>query len=241
MEKGCCTMNHHKKPFAHRPFRQLEKLIGKADLPVHNDSSKQIITDTEHPSNPENDQQLFQTAMKDVKPIVQDKCGPSSLDNVIAFNGCTPNSDRDTIQRLNRLVRTGEGFVIAYTPEYREGLGHNIHPLTARDLHGGRYSIQAHIDLHGYTALEAEQTFNDFMNETIRSGKRTVLIIHGRGLSSPRKPVLKSKVHGWLSSGPWRKWVLAFTSARACDGGAGATYVLLRTRSLTSRFRKKRS
>jgi DNA-nicking Smr family endonuclease len=35
-----------------------------------------------------------------------------------------------------------------------------------------------------------------------------------------------------------RKWVIAFSSARSCDGGAGATYVLLRQRPLTMRFRK---
>jgi len=53
-------------------------------------------------------------------------------------------------------------------------------------------------------------------------------------------PVLKSKVYQWLTSSPWHKWVVAFTSARLCDGGAGATYVLFRTRPLTKRFRKKR-
>jgi DNA-nicking Smr family endonuclease len=66
-----------------------------------------------------------------------------------------------------------------------------------------------------------------------------VLIVHGRGLSSPAKPILKTKVIKWLTSGPWRKWVMAFTSARWCDGGAGATYVLLRKRPVTKRFKKK--
>jgi len=50
---------------------------------------------------------------------------------------------------------------------------------------------------------------------------------------------LKTNLYRWLTCGPWRKWVLAFTSARLCDGGAGATYVLLRQRPLTKRFRKK--
>jgi DNA-nicking Smr family endonuclease len=177
--------------------------------------------------------------MKNVAPIVQDKHGPPSPGNLISFGPPRRNNDCDTLRRLDRLVRTGEGFVVAHTPEYREGLGHNVHPITTRALHGGKYSIQAHIDLHGFTAHEAELVFNDFMSNAIRSGKRAVLIVHGRGLSSPRKPVLKSKVHGWLSSGPWRKWIMAFASARACDGGAGATYVLLRQRSLSKRFRKK--
>jgi DNA-nicking Smr family endonuclease len=71
------------------------------------------------------------------------------------------------------------------------------------------------------------------------AGKRSVLIVHGRGLSSPSKPVLKAKVYEWLTSGQWRKWVIAFSSARSYDGGTGATYVLLRQRPLTKRFRKR--
>jgi DNA-nicking Smr family endonuclease len=64
------------------------------------------------------------------------------------------------------------------------------------------------------------------------------LIIHGRGLSSPGEPVIKAKVAQWLSSGPWKKWVVAFASARMCDGGSGASYVLLRRRPLGKRHRK---
>jgi len=78
------------------------------------------------------------------------------------------------------------------------------------------------------------------LNKSIVAGRRAVLIIHGRGLSSPHEPVLKTKVYQWLTSAPWHKWVIAFTSARLCDGGAGATYVLLRQQPLTKRFRKNK-
>ena len=233
-------MARNKKSFAHRPFQQLGKLIDKNELPEHITNANQHVSDSVDMASPENERLLFKTAMENVKPLVRDKHSPALPDNVISYNSCVTDSDREAVRRLEKLIHTGEGFIISHTPEYCEGLGHNIHPTTARDLHSGRYSIQAHIDLHGYSAHEAEHAFNNFMRTAIRNGKRAVLVIHGRGLSSPRKPVLKSKVQGWLSSGPWRKWVLAFTSARACDGGAGATYVLLRQRSLTSRFRKKR-
>ena len=70
-----------------------------------------------------------------------------------------------------------------------------------------------------------------FLTRAHRSGHRCVLIIHGRGLNSKDQiPVLKSRVTTWLRRGTWARWVLAFTSARPCDGGAGALYVLLRRR-----------
>jgi DNA-nicking Smr family endonuclease len=40
--------------------------------------------------------------------------------------------------------------------------------------------------------------------------------------------VLKSKLPTWLTSGPAKKIVLAFATAKPYDGGAGAVYVLLR-------------
>ncbi|MDP6394410.1 MAG: Smr/MutS family protein [Desulfobacterales bacterium] len=63
----------------------------------------------------------------------------------------------------------------------------------------------------------------------------------GCGLSFASKPILKTKVFQWLASEPWRKWVIAFSSARLCDGGAGAAYVLLRQRPVTKRLRKQKN
>jgi DNA-nicking Smr family endonuclease len=49
--------------------------------------------------------------------------------------------------------------------------------------------------------------------------------VHGKGLRSPgREPVLKGKVKAWLVQ---RQEVMAFTQARASEGGAGALVVLL--------------
>ena len=129
--------------------------------------------------------------------------------------------------------------MVADTAEYVEGTGYNVNRAITRRLHSGEFAIQDHIDLHGQTVESAQTLFDQFFNESIAAGKRMILIIHGRGLSSPADPVLKTKVIQWLSTGPWRKWVMAYASARLCDGGAGATYVLLRNRPATKRFKKK--
>ena len=56
-----------------------------------------------------------------------------------------------------------------------------------------------------------------------------MLIVHGRDLrSKDNVPVLKEKLAAWLTRGAIGRRVLAFTSARPWDGGAGAVYVLLR-------------
>ena len=136
-------------------------------------------------------------------------------------------------------MRTGRGYRVADTPEYIEGTGFRVPPGIARELHRGTFSIQAHIDLHGMTVPVARDAVNAFLSDAVRRGYGAVLIVHGRGLSSAAEPVLKSKVVRWLTTGTWRKWVMAYTSARLCDGGAGATYVLLRPRPLAKRHRRQ--
>ncbi len=150
------------------------------------------------------------------------------------------NTETETILKLKELILKGEGFIVADTPEYKEGTGYNVHPEIARKLHKGDYAIQDHIDLHGLSVAHAKDAFDIFLKQSVSYGRHGVLIVHGRGLSSPNQPVLKNKVIEWLNSGKWRKWMIAYTSARSCDGGAGATYVLLRTTPLQKRFRKKK-
>ena len=190
--------------------------------------------------DPDKERELFLEAMSDVTPMT----GHSRIE---ALPQAKPrrhfheDSDAETIAQLEKLVQHGEGFVVAHTPEYMEGTGHQVHPVVSKHLHRGDFSIQAHIDLHGLSVESAREAFEKFLRTSILSGKRGVLIVHGRGLSSPSIPVLKTKVYEWLTSGSWRKWIIAFSSARPCDGGAGATYVLLRNRPLTKRFRKRKS
>lgn len=221
---------------SHRPFQHLGKLVEQKRLLLR---SQKETPRRQPPLAPEQEQNLFQQAMEGVEPLRQDKYGKRQPAGTDASES-ESRLDREALSQLQCLIETGKGFVVSDTPEYREGVGPNVHPAVSRLLHKGRFSIQAHVDLHGLTAAEARQVLDHFFREAVSSGKRGLLVVHGRGLSSPGNPILKSMVHEWLGSGPWRKWVIAFSSARTCDGGAGATYVLLRRRPATRRHRKSR-
>jgi len=183
---------------------------------------------------PESDDQVFQAAMEDVTPLRRDDRAvrPAAVRAPAASERA---GEGEAIAALRELVRNGKGFIVADTPEYIEGAGYEGSLGLARRLHRGDFSIQAHLDLHGMNVEEARDALDRFLKEAVTSGRRAVSVIHGRGLSSPAEPVLKNKVLEWLTSSPWRKWVIAFASAKACDGGAGATYVLLRRRPFTRR------
>lgn len=223
----------------HRPFKALNKLL-KSKTAQTEPSKIQKPFQKQNPiQNAEDSEQLFQEAMAGVKPISGKKHFTRQKQMVIPPLPAQ-DEDSDIIKQLNDLIESGQGFVVANTPEYMEGGGISTHPEINRRLHRGDFSIQGYVDLHGLGVNEAREELEAFLKDAVRTAKRAVLIVHGRGLSSPGRPVLKTKVYEWLTRGPWRKWVIAFTSAKAHDGGAGATYVLLRRRPLTRRQRKRK-
>lgn len=225
----------------YRPFEKLRDLLDGQSLEIRSSDSffKTTKGSGRRPedSKRKTEQELFRDAMADVTPIAE-----AERHTVPLKNARRPvrrdTSEKKVLDQLKRLVDCGHGFEVSHTPEYMEGRGYNVSREVTRRLYNGDFSIQGHIDLHGLNVMEARDAFLAFMKTAIADGKRAVLIVHGRGLSSPVKPVLKSKVFSWLTRSSIRKWVIAFTSARSCDGGAGATYVLLRLRPVTKRFRK---
>ncbi len=228
-----------------KPFKNLKALLEKKAIElkkVTNPSPDPIHKLVEKNSVQQPDRVIFEEAMADVKKISRSNCTVPSptINKHTNSNGNFSYDEHEALVQLKALVENGTGFIVSLTPEYVEGSANNVNPEIARRLHHGHFSIQAHIDLHGLGVNEAHQAFDQFLNNSIMADKRAVLIIHGRGLSSPHKAVLKTKVYQWLTAAPWHKWVIAFCSARLCDGGAGATYVLLRPQPLTKRFRKKK-
>ena len=198
-----------------------------------------------HPESklsPEMEERLFLEAMEGVIPISREP-GVERIFHV-RRSEISPAEDpekreeAEALSQLTSLVKNGVGFNILDTSEYIEGTGYNVPPEVARRLHRGDYSIQAHVDLHRLSAQVAKEVFERFLRWTVITGKTGVLIIHGRGFSSASEPVLKNKVIEWLTRGPWRKWVIAYSSARSYDGGAGATYILLRQRPVSKRLKR---
>jgi DNA-nicking Smr family endonuclease len=220
-----------------RPFEGLQDLLKqKANRTEPADPAPRPVPKT--PSLVPSEDELFAEAMTGVQRMDWDDSGCEAPGP--PASSVQPAAEDPEMEPLQQLVDCGEGFVVSDTPEYMEGVGYRAPPDITQRLHRGDFAVQAHLDLHGLTVEAAWEVFDAFMKDSIMTGKSAVLIIHGRGLSSTAAPVLKTKVSQWLSSGPWRKWVVAFTSARMCDGGSGASYVLLRRRPLTKRQRTRR-
>lgn len=139
------------------------------------------------------------------------------------------SEDAEAYAQLSDLVDGTGTFDISDTDEYIEGIAAGLDRRLLSRLRRGDFAIQGHVDLHGLTRDEARIRVEGFMHESHLRNRRCVLIVHGRGLNSKDQiPVLKESVRIWLTRGRISRSVLAFSTARPTDGGAGAVYVLLR-------------
>ncbi|MGH8211119.1 MAG: Smr/MutS family protein [Steroidobacteraceae bacterium] len=170
----------------------------------------------------EDDTRLFREAVRDVKPLPSD-AAPVASRRRPEPRARFSRADQHAVL-LESLNEDGGDPELAAGDElvyHRAGVQMSV----LRKLRRGHYRVQAEIDLHGLTVVEAKQALRDFLADALDRQFRCVRIIHGKGLrSGPRGPVLKGVVSSVLRKvAP----VVAYVSARPVDGGTGAVYVLL--------------
>lgn len=89
------------------------------------------------------------------------------------------------------------------------------------------YPIDATLDLHGATKLEALTRVQHFIHHQHRAHRRHVVIITGKGRGG-EVGVLRSHLPQWLNEPPLRPLISAFAHARPEKGGTGVMHVLLK-------------
>ncbi len=172
------------------------------------------------------DEEIFQEAMAGVKEIKEFR--------EIPFGRAPEIKPRllrrdDTLEVLREIVSGKRKIRLSDTGEYMEWMMPELRRDITKRLHHGAFSVQDCIDLHGMTVCEAEESLEHFFMEAVRKRLSCVKVIHGRGLRSPGGPVLKEALRDWLH-GSFRKWTAAYATARDCDGGLGATYIILKSK-----------
>jgi DNA-nicking Smr family endonuclease len=170
------------------------------------------------------DEELFIEAMAEVREIREFRNIPFKSPRRIK-----PHTARreDGVETLKQIIEGRQKIRLSDTGEYMEWTGPRVRGDITKRLHQGDFAVQDSIDLHGMTLGEAETALSLFFRDAVKRRLFCIKVIHGRGLRSPRGPVLKAAFRKLLH-GPFSKWVLAYATAKDCDGGLGATYVILK-------------
>jgi len=187
------------------------------------------------PSRPRNkkreeytDEELFGREMEDVLVIEEFRslaCTPRQ--RKARTEPTLRDPEGEAFQVLCEITSGERPIHLPDTQEYVEWISPQFRDDIIQSLHEGKFSVQAFLDLHGCTLAEAEEELDEFIGDALKKNLRCVKVIHGRGLRSVRGARLKYAVVARLS-GHFRKDIIAYVTARQCDGGLGALYVLLK-------------
>ncbi len=91
----------------------------------------------------------------------------------------------------------------------------------------GHDAIDARIDLHERTQVQAHRALRKFLLDAQAAGNRYVLVITGKGRDQ-EQGILRRQVPLWLEAPDFRGLVVGFDTAHSGHGGAGALYVRVR-------------
>jgi DNA-nicking Smr family endonuclease len=108
------------------------------------------------------------------------------------------------------------------------GRAEDVSRAALAKLRAGDVAPDREVDLHGLPARDARRRLERALRDAEAAGERCVLVVHGRGVHSESRAVLRSALPEWLQEFPHSERVLAFASAPRALGGAGATLVWIR-------------
>jgi DNA-nicking Smr family endonuclease len=163
----------------------------------------------------------FRAAMQGVRPLALSAAPLAQLKR--KGHKRAPHAASSTIDLDAEMPLIAAAMSAEESLSYRRA---GVRDQALRKLRRGLVPVEDELDLHGLNQARAREMLADFIAVSRGARRRCVRIIHGKGTrSGTRGAVLKSAVNEWLR----RHFdVMAFTSAKAIDGGTGAVYVLLR-------------
>lgn len=169
---------------------------------------------------------VFRAAMTGVQPL---KC-----DNRLAQRPPRPapvptQFRQDEAAVLQELLQPVDDPAEIETGEELLYLRPGYPPRLLRQLRRGFFSSADYIDLHTMTEKIAQDVLLQFIAQANRRGLGCVRVIHGKGLRSRGRPVLKLMAQKILRKHPS---VIAFASCRPVNGGTGAVDILLKDSGL---------
>ena len=228
------TMGKKKNIHDLSDLKQIKFKKEKEDIYKLPYEKKEVRKVEDEQANEPPDEDVFMAAMQGVKEM-DDSRGRQVTPKVeTSSTQSTIDSEKEAENDLKKFMHGEIDFELEYTDEFMYGYVRGLDIKTFQQLKSGSLSITSHLDLHGMTTDQAQESLLFFIRESYLQSHRCILIVTGRGKNSPGgQSILRRETEIWLTREPLKRVVLAFCTAQPKDGGAGAIYVLLRKQKKT--------
>ena len=111
----------------------------------------------------------------------------------------------------------------------KTNLHFNVNKNIIRELKNNKLEINATLDLHGRTALEAKTELNNFIKNCYKNNLKNIVIITGKGKNN--KGIIKTNTPSWLKEEIISRFIVGFESMPDKKGGQGALFIKLKNKN----------
>ncbi len=138
-------------------------------------------------------------------------------------------SNLKSIKKLNNNKDIKNNGITPITKVLKPNIYFELDNKTKKQLNNSKLAIDAVVDLHGKTEIQAHELIKDFIINSYLSEFKSIIIITGKGLNCQGKLRLKTPL--WLKSEELSKFVVGFETMPRNKGGDGALFVKLKNKN----------
>ena len=138
-------------------------------------------------------------------------------------------SNLDSIKKVDKNKKLNAKSISTISKDLKPNIYFSLDSRTKRKLNSDKLVIDAMIDLHGKTEVQAYEIIKNFIKNSYLNELKSIIIITGKGISSKGKLRLKTPL--WLKSEELSKFVVGFEIMPHNKGGEGALFVQLKNKN----------
>ena len=138
-------------------------------------------------------------------------------------------SNLDSIKKVDKNKKLNAKSISTISKDLKPNIYFSLDSRTKRKLNSDKLVIDAMIDLHGKTEVQAYEIIKNFIKNSYLNELKSIIIITGKGANSKGK--LKLKTPLWLKNEELSKFVVGFENMPNNKGGDGALFIKLKNKN----------
>ena len=137
-------------------------------------------------------------------------------------------SNLNFIKKVDKNYKLNTKNITAFSKVLKPNSCFTLDNKTIRKLSNDKLNIDAILDLHGKTEVQAYEIIKNFIKNSYLNEFKSIIIITGKGTNGQGK--LKLKTPFWLRSEELSKFLVGFENMPNNKGGDGALFVKLKNK-----------